>query len=136
MIAFPNKVADIPPSSLSPFPATKRYYSVFKSANVSILFLSFISIQQKRCSKINIHHLQHYLTTSLGHLNAIFPKFFVYVNNCVATRYPVWVAVLDRSCRAFEVVWLRTATKTLHYELPGGIVLCFSQKAATPELQE
>ncbi len=38
-------------------------------------------------------------------------------------RYPVWVAVLNRGLSAFAaVVRLWTATSTLHYELPGGIV--------------
>jgi hypothetical protein len=47
-----------------------------------------------------------------------------FLSLCWVCGYPIWLAVLNRGYRAFKVVWLGMANRTLYDELPGGIVLC------------
>ena len=41
----------------------------------------------------------------------------------------------QQDCQVFKLVWLRTATWTLHDELPGGIVLCFPPGCNLPNFK-
>ena len=56
--------------------------------------------------------------------------YLIAIDNEGRVQYttPGWLPRLDgcaqQVCQIFEVVWLRLATRTLHDELPGGIVHC------------